>query len=90
MSMLSILRIAAAILPLVNQVVDSVESVHSDKDGAKKKEIALNTTAILYKHTDPAVPFSDIIGAVGDLIDSAVATYNEAGTFVKSVKEVIN
>lgn len=80
-------RIAAAILPIVAQVVQSTEDVHSDLPGEVKKQIAVGAIKTIYDHTGPDVPFEQVADQALGLIDMLVTTYNSMGKFVKAVKE---
>lgn len=87
MNFFTIARIAASMLPIISDVVKSVEELHSDSfTGAEKKALALSVIESCYNATNPAVTFDQIKANIGGLVDVAVGFYNDAGKFVKSAK----
>jgi hypothetical protein len=88
MSFFTIVRTAATFLPIVTDVVKSVEEIHAgDLTGAEKKTLALSIIESCYNATNPVVKFEDVLSVISGLVDTSVKFYNDAGRFVKSLKE---
>lgn len=78
-----------AAMYIVNEVVPMVEDLYGDKSGDAKKKLAIECVKTIYEGTDPKIGFSELESQVGGLIDNIVSFKNDAGEFVKAVKEVV-
>jgi hypothetical protein len=84
MSAIAIIQTAATLLPVLFKVVQGVEAVHTTYTGGQKKALALVLVEMLYRATDPVIPYEALAPHVGNAIDTTVQEYNENGQFVKT------
>lgn len=79
MDIAAILAIAAALMPLIDQVITWIERLFPKKTGAEKKDAATKTINALMPAAAQAIP--DIADVISKSIDQRVAIYNQAGKF---------
>ena len=87
MSFLTVAKTILAIVPVITEVVQSVEVVSQGGSGSAKKALALAVVRTIYEASSPAVPFDTLVSQISGIVDALVAFYNTTGAFVKAFKE---
>lgn len=88
MSLFTVAKTLLTILPVITDVLVSVEAMNPEGgNGAYKKELALKIIRSIYDASSPAVSFDDLFNNISATIDAVVAFKNATKAFVQSVKK---
>lgn len=84
---LAIIQIVVQLLPLITQVVQSIEqAMPQGGQGAQKLEMVRATLQAAYTAAgDVTIAFEKVWPAIATTVSGLVAMYNAAGTFKQSV-----
>lgn len=78
-------KIAATLIPVVNDQVKTVEAEEGAGNGAAKLKYVLATVQAIYTAANGPVPFADILNLVTQIVNAAVDFYNTIGVVIKDV-----
>jgi hypothetical protein len=86
--MTAFLKLLPLLLPVVDHVVRTVETVIGHESGATKKAAAMDALQAakpLLEATAKDVPWDETLQLAGGLVDLSVAVANKTGLFAKKV-----
>lgn len=88
MSIFTVAKTLITLLPVITDVLVSVEEMNKEGgNGSYKKELALSLIKTIYNASEPAVSYDTLYNNISATVDAVVSFLNSTGKFVKALKQ---